>query len=244
MKKYVVFVFLMAAFLAITMWVPYIGRVGVYPVSSHRVILTQSIEHLEMVAFAVLLAIGVGVPLGVLVTRPALSFLAPIVIGTAGLGQAIPSMALIVLMYPLLGLGYRPALVGLVVYALLPILRNTYAGIRNIDPGVIEAARGMGMSRFQITRRIQLPLARPVIMAGIRTSTVVCVGTATLAVLVGAGGLGRTIITGVRAGQPMITLGGAAPVAALAILLDYLLQTGEELVTPRGLKVSRERALG
>ncbi|MEA3297911.1 MAG: ABC transporter permease, partial [Chloroflexota bacterium] len=138
--------------------------------------------------------------------------------------------------------GLQSAIVALVIYGLLPVLRNSYIGIRNIDPAIVEAARGMGMSRRQIARRIELPLALPVIMTGIRVSTVVTVGTAELAVLVGGAGLGRITLTGVYTMQPLTILQGAAPTAALAIILGFILARVEGSMTSRGLKVKAEMA--
>jgi len=193
-----------------------------------------------MVFIAVLIAIAVGVPLGILITRPGFTKLAPIVVGGGNVGQSIPSLAVIAIMAPLLGFGFQSAIVALFIYGLLPILRNSYAGMRNIDPAIIEAARGMGMTRWQIARKIELPLARPIIMTGIRISTVVTVGTAELAVLVGGAGLGRITLTGVFARQPLLILQGAAPTAFLAISLGFILERIESWMTPRGLKVKSE----
>ena len=187
-----------------------------------------------------MIAIAVGVPLGVLVTRPGLSKLAPLVVGGGNIGQSIPSLAVIAIMAPLLGFGLQSAIIALFIYGLLPVLRNSYTSMRNIDPAIIEAAKGMGMTRWQIVRKIELPLARPVIMAGIRISTVVTVGTAELAVLVGGAGLGRITFTGVLARQPLLILQGAAPTALLAITLGFILERIEGCMTPRGLKIKAE----
>jgi len=140
-------------------------------------------------------------------------------------------------MAPILGWGFQSAIIALFVYGLLPILRNSYASINNIDQAIVEAARGMGMTRGQIARKVELPLALPVIMTGIRVSTVVTVGTAELAVLVGGGGLGRITLTGVFSQQALTILQGAAPTAALAITLGFILERIEKWLTPRGLKV-------
>jgi len=191
-----------------------------------------------MVFIAVCIGIAVGVPAGILVTRPGLTRLSPVVVGGANVGQSVPSLAIIAIMAPLLGFGLKSAIVALFIYGLLPILRNSYAGMRNIDPAIIEAARGMGMTRWQIIRRIELPLARPVIMTGIRISTVVTVGTAELAVLVGGKGLGTITLTGVFARQPLLILQGAAPTAILAISLGFILERIESWMTPRGLKIT------
>jgi osmoprotectant transport system permease protein len=189
-----------------------------------------------MVAIAVAIGTVVGVPLGVLVTRAGFTRLALPVIGGANVGQTVPSLAVIAIMAPLIGFGLQSAIVALFIYGLLPIVRNSYTSIKNIDPAIIEAARGMGMSRGRIARRIELPLARPVIMTGIRVSTVITVGTAELAVLVGGTGLGKITLTGVFARETLIILQGAAPTAAMAITLGYLLERLERWMTPRGLK--------
>jgi osmoprotectant transport system permease protein len=186
-----------------------------------------------------LLGFAIPMPFGILVTVD-LRKSAPLVVGAGNVGQSIPSLAVIAIMAPLLGFGFKSAIVALFIYGLLPILRNSYAGMKNVEPAVIEAARGMGMTRWQIARKIELPLARPVIMAGIRISTVVTVGTAELAVLVGGGGLGRITLTGVFAGQPLLILQGAAPTAALAITLGFILERIESWITPRGLKIKAE----
>jgi osmoprotectant transport system permease protein len=164
-----------------------------------------------------------------------------VLIGIANVGQTIPTLAFIGIAGAVLGMGYQAAVVALFIYAMLPIIRNTYAGIRSVDPAVIEAARGMGMSRWQITWKVELPLARPVIIAGIRTSTVVNVGTAAVAGMIGAGGLGELIVTGIAVRVMQLVLQGAAPTAALAIILDAALGGLEEVVTPRGLKVLKEK---
>jgi osmoprotectant transport system permease protein len=138
-------------------------------------------------------------------------------------------------------MGYKAAVVALFIYATLPIIRNTYAGINSIDPAIREAAAGMGMSKMQITYRIELPLAQPVIIAGIRTSTVLNVGTAAVAGMIGAGGLGELIVTGIAVRVTEMVIQGAAPTAALAIILDALLRELERALTPRGLRVAKER---
>jgi len=188
------------------------------------------------------IAIAIGVPLGILITRPGLRRLSPPVIGGANVGQSIPSLAVIAIMVPIVGFGFQSAIVALVIYGLLPILRNSYASMNNINPAVIEAALGMGMTRWQIIRKIELPLALPVIMTGIRISTVVTVGTAELAVLIGVNSLGRITLSGVYAGEPLIIIQGAAPTALLAIVLGFLLERIESWMTPRGLKFKARTA--
>jgi len=240
MRHRFVFISLLTLLVGLTIWITSIDKVGIYSTFSYRDILTDARAHLEMVFIAVLIGIAVGVPLGILVTRPGFTKLSPLVVGGANVGQSIPSLAVIAIMAPLLGFGLQSAIVALFIYGLLPILRNSYAGMRNIDPAIIEAARGMGMTRWQIIRKIELPLARPIIMAGIRISTVVTVGTAELAVLVGGAGLGRITLTGVFARQPLLILQGAAPTAFLAISLGFILERIESWMTPRGLKLKAE----
>ena len=189
-----------------------------------------------MVAIAELLAIIIGIPFGFIITRPGFNKLSPIVNGIVNISQAIPSLAFLAIMAPLLGLGLKSAIFALFAKTLLPIVRNTYAGIANIDLSIIESARGMGMTRNQILIKVELPLARSVIMAGIRTSTVLNVGTATLAALVAAGGLGELILSGIQLNSMELMLQGAAPVACLAIILDTALNKIEEWMTPRGLR--------
>ena len=237
MKRQIVFLALVAVLVGLTVWITSIGKIGIYSTFTYGDVLSDAKSHLEMVFIAVLIATAIGVPLGILVTRPGLNKLAPVIIGTGNVGQSIPSLAIIAIMAPILGFGLQSAIVALAIYGLLPILRNSYASMKNIDKATIEAARGMGMTRWQIVRRIELPLARPVIMTGIRISTVVTVGTAELAVLVGGAGLGRITLTGVLAGQPLLILQGAAPTALLAIILGFILAYIENLITPRGLKV-------
>ncbi len=239
MKRQVVLVVFLVALLSVTVWVTSLGKVGIYRTFTWEQLFYCSWAHLKMVLVAVAIGTVVGVPLGVLVTRRGLTKLAMPVIGGANIGQTIPSLAVIAIMAPLLGFGFRSAIVALFIYGLLPIVRNSYTSIKNIDPAVIEAARGMGMSRGQIARRVELPLARPVIMAGIRVSTVITVGTAELAVLVGGAGLGKITLTGVFARETLIILQGAAPTAAMAIILGYILERVEDHLTPRGLKTDR-----
>lgn len=240
MRRWPVLIALAIVLLGLTVWITSMDKVGIYNVATWETLANETRNHLEMVFIAVLIAIAIGVPLGILITRPGLEKSALPVIGTAAVGQSIPSLAIIAIMLPLLGLGLRSAIVALVIYALLPVLRNSYAGIRKIDPAIIEAAKGMGMSRGQIARKIELPLARPVIMAGIRICTVITVGTAELAVLVGGKGLGAITFKGVFATEPLLILQGAAPTALLAIALGFLLERVESLMTPRGLKVEAE----
>ncbi len=236
MRHQVILATLLTLLIGATVWVTSLGKVGIYSTFTYGDLLYSSWAHFKMVFIAVVIATAIGVPLGILVTRSGLEKLALPVIGGASVGQTVPSLAVIAIMAPLLGFGLQSAIVALVIYGLLPILRNSYTSIKTIDPAIIEAAKGMGLNRVQIARKIELPLARPVIMAGIRISTVITVGTAELAVLVGGAGLGKITLTGVFAREALIILQGAAPTAAMAIALGFLLEQVERWMTPRGLK--------
>lgn len=187
----------------------------------------QTITHTGLTFISVLIAVAIGVPLGILITRK--KKLSSIVLGFAGVMQTIPSIALLGFMIPLLGIGAKPAIVALFLYALLPIIRNTYTGIIGVDPTVTEAATGMGMSNRQLLYKVQLPLAMPVILAGIRTATVINVGVATLAAYIAAGGLGEFIFGGIALNNTTMMLAGAIPAALLAILFDWLLSRLQHL---------------
>ncbi|MNV72472.1 Glycine betaine/carnitine/choline transport system permease protein OpuCB [compost metagenome] len=190
---------------------------------------------MQLVLLSMLFAIIVGIALGIMITR--VKPLKGITLGAAGILQTIPSLAMLGFMIPLFGIGMKTAVVALFLYSLLPIIRNTYTGITDVDPSIVEAARGMGMKSWQILFRVQLPLALSVIMAGIRTAAVINVGTATLAAFIGAGGLGEFIFLGIQRNIEALTLLGAIPAAILALVLDYLLGLLERLTTPKGLKV-------
>jgi osmoprotectant transport system permease protein len=159
------------------------------------------------------------------------------VLGVLGVVQTIPSIALLAFMVPLLGVGLIPALVALWLYALLPIARGTYAGVRDADPEAVEAAEALGMTANQRLLAVRLPLAAPVIMAGIRTAAVIAIGSTTLAAFIGAGGLGEPIVTGLALADTRMVLSGALPAAALAIVVDGVLAVIERRVRPPHLRV-------
>lgn len=197
--------------------------------------LTLAAEHLWLTLIAVILAMLMAVPIGIWLTRK--PWLSPTVLGIAGVVQTIPSLALIAFMIPIpgLGLGARSAIAALFLYALLPIMRNTFTGINEVDPNLVEAARGIGLTDRQILRRVELPLAMRTIMAGIRTSTVISIGVATLAAFIGAGGLGDPIVTGLQLNDTILILSGAVPAALLALGVDGLLGLVEKRLTPKGI---------
>ena len=191
----------------------------------HRAeILGATANHLTLVLIAMVFAIAIAVPLGMfIVHRPTLRNFA---LAIASIFQTIPSLALFGFLIPIPfigGIGRRTAIVALVLYALLPILRNTYVGLTGIDPAILEAAEAMGMTQSQILWRVRLPLARAVILAGIRTATIITIGVATIAAAIGAGGLGTFIFRGVAMVSDAVILAGAIPAALLAILADLLL---------------------
>lgn len=188
-------------------------------------------EHLYISMVALALGVIVAVPLGVLLTRT--NLLATIFIGLASILQTVPSLALLALMIPLFGIGRVPAIIALFIYSLLPILRNTYTGMRNVNPDLVDAARGMGMTESQLIRKVELPQAAGVIMAGIRLSGTYVIAWAALASYIGAGGLGDFIFNGLNLYIPELIIGGTIPVTILALLVDFILGKIEKKVTPR-----------
>ena len=196
----------------------------------------NTLVHLKLTAVAVLLACVVAIPLALAVSR--LPRFASALQYTAGLIQTIPALALLALMIPFLGLGQVTAIIALFLYSLLPIVRNTLAGLFSVDPLLKDVAASMGMTAFQQTLRIDLPLAMPMILAGIRTAAVISIGTATLAAFVGAGGLGQPILTGLSLNDNQLILEGAVPAALLAISVEWLFEMAERRLVPAHLRVS------
>ncbi|PTX64400.1 osmoprotectant transport system permease protein [Melghirimyces profundicolus] len=192
-------------------------------------------QHLKLVGLSSFLAVLVAVPLGIFITRPRFKKFDWIVINFANVGQTVPSLAVLALVMSYLGLGYKTAVFALWFYSLLPILRNTIAGIESVNPSVIDAGKGMGMKPSQILWKLELPNASYAILAGIRTSTVINIGTAALAFLIGGGGLGDFIFTGISLYDTGIMLAGAVPVTMLAITIDFLLGKLEKRIIPKGL---------
>ena len=184
-------------------------------------IFDQLLAHIGLTFISLMISIAIGVPLGIFISKRKKT--AGPVLGFVGILQTIPSIALLGFMIPLLGIGPKPAIVALFLYALLPIVRNTYTGIIGVDASVTDAAKGMGMSRKQVLVKVELPLALPVILAGIRTATVINVGVATLAAYIAAGGLGEFIFGGIALNNTNMILAGAIPAALLAIFLDFIL---------------------
>ncbi len=200
-------------------------------------LLRNTLDHLQLVAISLGAAILVAVPLGILAARR--RDIGQVVLGVTGILQTIPSLALFVFMIPLLGIGGPPAMVALFLYSLLPIVRNTHAGLVGIAPSVRELAEALGLAPGARLRIVELPLAARSILAGIKTSAVINVGTATLGALIGAGGYGQPILTGIRLDDIGLILEGAIPAAVLALVVQGLFELGERLVVPRGLRLTR-----
>ena len=190
-------------------------------------LLEQTIQHIGLTFISLLFAVLIGLPLGIFITRR--KTFSGAILGIAGVLQTIPSIALLGFMIPVLGIGPRPAIVALLLYALLPIIRNTFTGITGVDGTIKEAAYAMGMSKWQVLFKVELPLALPVIFAGIRTATVITVGVATLASYIAAGGLGEFIFGGISLNNTNMILAGAIPAALLAIIFDFLLSRLQKL---------------
>lgn len=200
-------------------------------------IIELTIQHINLTAIAILVSIIIGIPLGILITR--VKVLTKAVLGFVNLVQSVPSMAILGLVVPILGIGSTPAIFMVVLYSLLPIVKNTYLGISNIDPVVLESAKGIGLTKNQTLLKIQLPLALPIIMGGIRISAVTAVGLMTLAAFIGAGGLGYLVFSGVQTVNNEMILQGAIPACILALIVDYIFGKIEAFVTPKGIaKVS------
>lgn len=193
-------------------------------------------QHLRLVAISCFFAILVAVPVGIFITRPKYKKYDWIAINFANIGQTIPTLAVLALIMSYFGLGWHTAVFALWFNSLLPILRNTVAGIENINRSIVDAGEGMGMTRSQILLKLEIPNALPVMLAGIRTSMVINVGSAALAFLIGGGGLGDLIFTGIAMSDTGIMLSGAIPVIVLAISLDFILGKLEKVVVSKGIQ--------
>ncbi|MGA3269420.1 ABC transporter permease [Lactiplantibacillus pentosus] len=194
-------------------------------------LIVKTWQHIYISAFSLLLGVIVAVPIGILLTR--VKPIANVVMSIASMLQTIPAMALLALMTPFFGIGAIPAIIALFIYSLLPILRNTYLGMEDVDPALIDAAKGMGMTNWQSIVKVELPMAAPVIMAGIRLSATYVIAWAALASYIGAGGLGDFIFNGLNLYRTDLILGGSIPVIILALIVDWLLGKLEAVVTPR-----------
>jgi osmoprotectant transport system permease protein len=195
-------------------------------------------QHLYLVSVSMAMAIAAGLAAGILVSRKKLQKYSGIVMYVIGLGQTIPSLAVLALVMSFLGIGSRPAIFALFIYSTLPVARNTLAGILSVSPAIIDAARGIGMRPAQILWQVELPNALNVILTGVRVALVINIGTAALGYLIGAGGLGDLIFTGINLMQPDKLLAGALPVVAMALIADYLVALFGVIVIPKGIRLA------
>ena len=200
-------------------------------------LISKTTEHFYISIIALLIAIVVAVPLGILLSKTTRT--ANVVLTIAGVLQTIPTLAVLAIMIPIFGVGKTPAIVALFIYVLLPILNNTVLGVKNIDKNVIQAGQSMGMTKMQLMKDVELPLALPLIISGIRLSSVYVISWATLASYVGAGGLGDLVFNGLNLYQPPMIISAAILVTLLALIVDFLLSLVEKWAVPKGLKVSR-----
>ena len=205
-----------------------------YFINNLRLIFKLTLEHIEVAMMAVIISTIIGVAIGIVITR--IKELVTPVIGIAGVIYTIPSLALFGMLIPFIGIGVKPAVIALILYGQLALIRNTHVGITQIDRAVIEAGKGMGMSSWQFLRMVELPLALPVIMAGVRTAAVMNIGTATIAAYIGAGGLGWLIFRGIASVYTEQIIAGAVPVILLAIGTDYFFVLLERFLTAPGLR--------
>ncbi|CAM3525724.1 ABC transporter permease [Kibdelosporangium persicum] len=192
------------------------------------------VDHILLAVSATLLVVAIAVPLGIMLTRRWAKPLVPVVMALANIGQAVPALGLLVLLALWFGIGFKIALIALVVTAVLPVLRNTVVGIQQVDQSLVEAARGMGMRASRILRLVELPLAVPVMLAGLRTTIVIAVGVATVATFVNAGGLGDIIVAGIKLQRTPVLITGGVLTAVIALGLDWLGGLAERLLRPKG----------
>ncbi|HHY13910.1 MAG TPA: ABC transporter permease [Thermoanaerobacterales bacterium] len=189
------------------------------------------LQHLKLVSISLAIAILIALPIGIILTRPKYRQHVPKIMGVLNITQGIPSLAIVAIFLPIMGIGTLPSIVALSLYALLPVVRNTIAGLEAIDSSIVEAARGMGMPPLKVLWEIELPLAAPILISGIQTAAVVTVGTATIADLIGGGGLGRLIFTGLSFFEPELIFLGSTLAAIIAIIFDQLFSIVNKLLS-------------
>lgn len=230
-------VILAAVCVGLYLWVGSLELDSIEQRSLNREVITEKVvRHLEITGVATLVVVVLAVTAGVVLTRPAMRKVAPYIAAVASTGQGVPAIGVLVLGAVLLNqVGFRIAVAALVIYAFLPVLRNTMVGIQQVDASVIESGRGMGMTKTAVLFRIELPLAVPIMLAGIRTALIIVVGTATLATFINAGGMGDIINTGIKTSREPILITGSLLTAVLALGIDYLAGIAEDVLKPRGL---------
>jgi osmoprotectant transport system permease protein len=229
--------FLGGVCLALYLWVASIELDSIEQRTLNAEYITQRVvQHLQITGVATVIVVAISVTAGVLLTRPAMKRVSPYIAGVASTGQAVPSIGVLVLFAIFTGnFGFDVAVLALIVYAFLPVLRNTMVGIQQVDPSIIEAGRGMGMTKTAVLFRIELPLAIPIMLAGIRTALIIVVGTAALATFINAGGMGDIINTGIKLSRDSILVTGAVLTAVLALVVDYVAGVFEAILRPKGL---------
>nr|WP_245192384.1 ABC transporter permease [Arthrobacter pigmenti] len=198
-------------------------------------LLGNALDHLVLTAVSALITLLIAIPLGILLTRTAFRRFTGPVLAVANIGQAAPAIGLVVLLAMAIGFGFTAAMIALVLYAILPVLRNTMVGITQVDQRLVEAGRGMGMSAAAVLFKVELPLAVPVMLAGIRTALVLLVGSASLAAFINGGGMGILIITGVNLSLTTVLIAGSILVALLALFVDWIGRVVEHVARPKGL---------
>lgn len=223
--------------LALYLWVGSLELDSIEKRTLNADYITQRIiRHLEITVVATVIVVALSVTAGILLTRSVMRRISPYIVGIASTGQAVPSIGVLVLFAIFTGnFGFDVAVIALIVYAFLPVLRNTMVGIQQVDPFMIEAGRGMGMTKIAVLFRIELPLAIPIMLAGIRTALIIVVGTAALATFINAGGMGDIINTGIKLSRDSILVTGATLTAVLALAVDYVAGVAEDILRPRGL---------
>lgn len=225
-----------AVCLALYLWVSSMELDSIEERNLNREVLIQRVlQHLELSAYATVIVVSISVTAGIILTRPFMRRVSEYMVSVASIGQAIPSIGVLVLMAFIFGFNARVAIAGLIIYAFLPVLRNTMVGIRQVDESIIEAGRGMGMTKSAVLFRIEVPLAIPIMLAGIRTALIIVVGTATLATFIDAGGMGDIINTGIKLSRDSILVTGAVLTAVLALFVDYVAGIVEDVLRPKGL---------
>jgi osmoprotectant transport system permease protein len=210
-----------------------------YYLENFNKILRLFYQHFCLFIISLIIAIIIGVILSIIATEEGREKLGKVIVSIAGAAQAVPSIAVIALVFIYVGIGVTPAIISLIVYSLVPIIFNTTSGILSVPQDIIEAGKGMGFTRNQILWKIKIPIAAPVIMGGIRSAATIIIGTAVVASVIGGGGLGDLIFIGLRLNKPEALFAGAFSSALMAIIIDIILARAEKIITPKGLKVKK-----
>ena len=237
LSRYLVMpIFLIAVCVVLYLWVNSLNLDSIEQRSLNQSYIVQRVvQHLQITGVATVLVVILSVSAGVLFTRDFMSRVSPYIVSVASIGQAVPSIGVLALLAVYGFFGFKAAILGLVIYAFLPVLRNTMVGITQVDSSIIEAGRGMGMTKTAVLFRIELPLAIPIMLAGIRTALIIVVGTATLATFINAGGMGDMINSGIKLSRDSILVTGSVLTGVLALSIDYVAGVIEDVLRPKGL---------